>query len=323
MTKKTVTAFALSFLVLVAFCLYLYRDQLIAKKAEQPYEISVICPDQSTENWTTVKLGIDQAAQDLNVNVSFITLTNRNNVKEQVTLLSREVNNGADAVVIAPINSTSLKEPVEQASGKIPVVAMQSTVTGLPKLQTVSCDNYKMGNSLAKGIVRNEKGGRPVIILRNSVGSSNIDDSLRGVKDALKGWNSSILSCDIPDSAQDAYNAAKTAIGAHRDGIFIALDGATLEAAAKAKKDMLKTGSGSIRLYGVGRTNTVVSLLEQKIISAIAVDNEFNIGYLSVKTAVDSINKKMDGNTNVNFILVNSTNMYESESERMLFPFVR
>ena len=323
MTKKVVAGFALCFVVLVVFCLYLYRDQLIAKKAEEPYEISVICPDQSTENWTTVKLGIDQAAQDLNVNVSFITLTTRNNVKEQVTLLSREVNNGADAVVIAPINSTALKEPVEQASGKIPVVAMQSTVTGMPKLQSVSCDNYKMGNSLAREIVRNEKGGRQVIILRNSVGSSNIADSLHGVEDALKGWYSSVLYCDIPDSAPEAYSAARAAVTQHRNGIFIALDGATLEAAAKAKKDLMKSGAGSARIYGVGRTNTVVSLLEQKIISAIAVDNEFNIGYLSIKTAVDSINKKTDGNTNVNFIIVNSTNMYESESERMLFPFVR
>jgi ribose transport system substrate-binding protein len=323
MTKRVVAGFALCFLVLVVFCLYLYRDQLIAKKEEEPYEISVICPDQSTENWTTVKLGIDQAAQDLNVNVSFITLTTRNNVKEQVTLLSREVNNGADAVVIAPINSTALREPVEQAFGKIPVVAMQSTVAGLPKLQSVSCDNYKMGNSLAREIVRNEKGGKPVVIFRNSVGSSNIADSLHGVEDALKGWNGSVLYRDIPDSAPEAYSAARTAVTEHRDGVFIALDGATLEAAAKAKKDLMKSGAGSARIYGVGRTNTVVSLLEQKIISAIAVDNEFNIGYLSIKTAVDSINKKADGNTNVNFIIVNSTNMYESESERMLFPFVR
>jgi ribose transport system substrate-binding protein len=323
MTRKKTLVFILILLMFAASYVLLNKDSIFAKKENYPYEISVICRSQDTEAWTTMKLGIDQAATDLNADVSFITLSSANNVAEQISLLNREVDNGANAVVIAPINSTDLKVPIEQAAKKVPIIAMQSTVTGLPDLQTVSCDNYEMGQQLATELVQNENNSHGIVILRNSMGCSNIDDCFRGVENILKISNYSISFFDIPDDADKAYNAAKQRILSEPDGIYVAMDGETLEAVAKAKKDLSKSTAIGAKIYGVGRTNNVVSLLEEKVISAIAVDNEYNIGYLCIKSAVDSIQGKSDGNTNVNFIIVNNTNMYESESERMLFPFVR
>jgi ribose transport system substrate-binding protein len=59
------------------------------------------------------------------------------------------------------------------------------------------------------------------------------------------------------------------------------------------------------------------------VINAIAVENDYNLGYLCVKSAVNRIHNQDDGNANINYLIVNSTNMYQSESERMLFPFIR
>lgn len=323
MTKRKLIVFLLILVLFVMSYVVLNRDSFFIQKKNDPYEISVICRGQNTEVWTTIKQGIDQAAEDLNVDVSFITLSRENSASEQISLLSREVDNGANAVVIAPVDSSDLKRPLESAMKKIPVIAMQSTVSGMKDLPVISCDNAQMGRSLAQKLVKNEKGGK-VVILRNGAGGSNVTDSYRGAVEELQNCQRQVSSCGIPDDTTAAYAAAKQLFLKNPDSIYIALDGETLEAVAKAKKDLGKQMENRVKLYGIGRTNTVVSLLDEKTISAVAVDNDYNIGYLCIKSAVDRINQNgSEEKTNVNFLVVDRTHMYDSESERMLFPFVR
>ena len=47
-----------------------------------------------------------------------------------------------------------------------------------------------------------------------------------------------------------------------------------------------------MKFMELGSTSKIISFLEDKVINATAMQNEFNIGYLGVKTAVDMINGK-------------------------------
>lgn len=318
MSKKKIVLF-LSFLALFLLCYLIWNKSIkVTQDSKQTYQVSVICRSENTETWSTMKQGIDQAAKDLNVDVSFITLSSRNNVQEQVTLLNREVNNGADAIVIAPVNSHSLDKPIAEALKKVPVIAMQSTVAGLSNLDTVSCDNAGMGKALALEL---EKSGdnSEIVVFRNSMNCSNVSDCEQGIEKELK--NKKLIFCDIPDNSQEAYNMAKKYLINYPGDTFIALDAETLETVGQAKKD-LKGECQQSKIYGVGRTNKVVSFLEENIINDTAVENDYNMGYLCIKSAVDRINNKDDGNSNINYLIVNRSNMYQSESERMLFPFI-
>ncbi|NLJ31745.1 MAG: sugar ABC transporter substrate-binding protein [Clostridiales bacterium] len=323
MTRKKIIPFVFILLLFIPAYIFLNRDDIFTPaKSSGPYEISVICRGKSSESWNTVKLGIDQAAKDFNADVSFITLSKNNSVSEQISLLSREIKNGADGIVIAPVNSDELKKPLEQTAKKVPVIAMQSTVAGMDGLRTVSCDNYRMGRSLAAELVK-KRTGEPVVILQGSTGSSAAAESLRGVCDGLKQAGRAFSTFDMPNDGAASYQAVRQEISKKAGTVFVALDGETLETAARAKKDLGKLSESESPLYGIGITNTGVSLLEEKIISAVAVDNEYNIGYLCIKSAVDSINHQDDGNIDVDFLIVNHSNMYDTESEHMLFPFVR
>ena len=320
MSKRKVILF-FSFLVLFLLSyLVLNKSIKLTQQNKQTYEVSVICRSENTEAWNTMKQGIDQAAKDLNVDVSFITLSSRNNAKEQATFLNREINNGADAVVIAPVNSSDLNKSIEESMKKVPVIAMQSTITGITGLQKISCDNTGMGKSLAQELKKSDPDGSEVVILKNSMDCSNVSDCARGIEAELK--DRKLIYCDVPDDSGQAYYMARECLINHSSDTFIALDAETLEAFGQAKKD-LKGQSQLTKIYGVGRTNKVVSLLEEKVINAIAVENDYNLGYLCIKSAVNRLHNKDDGSASINYLIVNSTNMYQSESERMLFPFIR
>ncbi|MBW7573056.1 substrate-binding domain-containing protein [Caproiciproducens faecalis] len=324
MTRNKVKAFILILFVFAGSFLILNRDRFLEKKNSDPYEISVIWRSKSTESSTTIKQGIDQAARDFNAEVSFITLSGENNAGEQISLLQREIKNGADAIVIAPVNSTDLKEPIQKAQKGIPVVAMQSTVTTIKDLPSISCDNEKLGSALAETILENSKSHGHIAILRNSMDCSNIQQRYLGVLKTLKTAKDEIEYWEIPNDSQEAYDTVKGMLQTSQADTLVALDATTLEAAAKAEKDLLKTGSAQVKIYGIGRTNTVVSLLEEQIINSIGVENEYNLGYLSIRTAVEKINKaQTTGQSNINFAIVNHENMYNSDNQRLLFPFVR
>ncbi len=324
MTRKKIMVFIVILLVFVVSFLILYRDRIYEKKGNEPYQISVITRGKNTESWTTIKQGIDQAAKDLNAEVSFVTLSSENNTGEQILLMQREITNGAGAIVIAPANSTDLKQPIEKARKSIPVITMQSTVDTIENLPYISCDNFELGSALARKLVSSNGQVRKIAILRNSMDCSNIHQRYTGVITTLNGTKNKIEYWDIPDDPQEAYDTARGMLQNSDAATLIALDGATLEAVGKAERDLLKTGSKQVEIYGLGRTNTVVSLLENQVINSIGVENEYNLGYLSIKSAVDRINKKLDdGNTKINFAIVDHEDMYNSDNQRLLFPFVR
>ena len=67
-----------------------------------------------------------------------------------------------------------------------------------------------------------------------------------------------------------------------------------------------------------------ISLIEEEIINATVIQNEFNIGYLSVNTAVNKIeHKKIDNKINIESTVINGENMYSKENQKILFPIVR
>jgi ABC-type sugar transport system, periplasmic component len=324
MTRNKIKVFILILFAFAGSFLILNRDRFFEKKNSDPYEISVIWRSKSTESSTTIKQGIDQAARDFNAEVSFITLSGENNAGEQISLLQREINNGADAIVIAPVNSTDLKEPIEKAQKGVPVVAMQSTVTTIKDLPTISCDNQKLGSALAETILKNGGGRGHIAILRNSMDCSNIQQRYLGVLQTLKSSQYDMESWEIPNDSQEAYDTVKRMLQTSGADTLVALDASALEAAAKAEKDLLKAGRTQVQIYGIGRTNTVVSLLEEKVINSLGVENEYNLGYISIRTAVEKINNKQAaGQANINFAIVNHENMYNSDNQRLLFPFVR
>ena len=64
-------------------------------------------------------------------------------------------------------------------------------------------------------------------------------------------------------------------------------------------------------------------MIEENVINSIAMQNEFNVGYLSVKASVSQIEEKSIDDSIITSTIINSRNMYSKENQRMLFPFVR
>ena len=171
----------------------------------------------------------------------------------------------------------------------MPVVAIESTVEGLENLPYIGCDNFALGRALGEEIFKQGAKGNKVAILQSSLSCSSVYERYQGMLEVLQQNGMELSFWEIPDDPTQAYETAKKLLQKRDVNKAVALDGATLEAVARAEKELSPPGSDYSRYIWRGTHQPGCFLSGRKVITSIGVQNEFNIGYLGVTTAVSQI----------------------------------
>ena len=87
---------------LVLLFLMSSTDLIIKERAVQIDSISVILSEDTDDYYQNFRKGMEKAATDLRSDVRLITLYDRKDQDQQVELTTREIRDGAGAVVIEP-----------------------------------------------------------------------------------------------------------------------------------------------------------------------------------------------------------------------------
>lgn len=321
--KKKLVFFILFIMVLASSLLLLKEG---GKKEVVIYDIAVIIRGRNSEEWNVMKAGMEQASLEMNVNLRFITLLEENSVEEQEDYLKREITSGTDAIVISPANYTELSPMIESINKKIPIVLFESTIDTKQNIPYISCDNYKLGQSLAEEVVRNGNTRNKIVIAKSDLNCSSINERYNGFIDEINNSKNTYDVVEFPKDASKLYSKVRNIIEENKVDVLVAFEPSVLEELGRAKKYIINNTNvnSDVEIYGTGRTSAIISLIEENIINATAIQNEFNVGYLSIKTAVSRIeNKKFDSKINIKSTLINSKNMYSKENQKMLFPITR
>lgn len=101
MTRRNIIVFVFLLCVFAVSFLVLTFDVFGEQKPKEVLDISFVVRGKSSDSWVSMRQGAEQAASEMNVNLSFITLTEENDAQEQVGLFDREVINGADAILVS------------------------------------------------------------------------------------------------------------------------------------------------------------------------------------------------------------------------------
>lgn len=321
--KKKIVLFILFLSVLVSSLILIKEG---GKKEIVVYDIAVIIRGKNSEEWNIMKAGMNQASSEMNVNLRFISLLEENNVEEQKEYLQRQIDSGTDAIIISPADYTDLVNVIESINKKIPIVLFESKIDTKENIPYISSDNYKLGQELAEEVVRNGNTRNNIIIAKSNHKYSSLNDRYNGFIDEINKGKNTYEVMEMPKDDSKLYSKIKTILLDNKSQVLVAFEPDVLEAIGRTKKYILSNSqvNSNIELYGIGRTSTIISLIEEKIIDGIEIQNEFNVGYLSVKAAVYRIeNKKLDNKINIESTLINSGNMYSKENQKILFPIVR
>lgn len=284
------------------------------EKHHQPplLEMSVILRDGDGAV-STMRKGMEQAAQDLNVELRFLIPAEDNSAVQQAQLLEREVAGAAPAVLLIPADREALGDAVSAAAGKTTLVTVETDMTAWRAAASITMDHQELGAALGAAALNGVPEGGTVLLLDSLPGDNGIRERMEAAKAVLEreGRQARVYKWD-PDTT-----SLPDILRIERPRAIIAF-----EAAALADVAELSRGEDAFPLlYGCGSTASIAAALEKGRVTAITAVNVFSAGYLAVEAAAAlARHEDWTAAAPVAFSIVRQETMYDSDNQKLLFP---
>lgn len=298
-----------------------------AGHTEQKTKIAVIAKGTSSDFWQSVKRGVDAAATEYNVSVTFEGPENEEDYRAQNAFIEAAVSNGANAIVLSAIDyekSSVVMETAAQSGVKI--VTIDSAADSPQVSMFIGTDNEAAGLAAAKAATDGFAPESKIYIgLVNYYQST--DNGIKREK-GFRNYIDTLSNAEIVAAVNVASNTESASAGAaallHENpqiNVLVGLNEWTTLGVGTAIQNL----NLAEQVRGVGfDTNTVsVGMLETGEMDALVVQNPFAIGYLGVQNAAELVagegGEKADIYTSVTTVTKN--NMFDSEVQKLLFEF--
>lgn len=318
--------FGILILVLVVIIVWASYSMLNVGKSEEEYTVSVIVDDSNNERWTSLRQGLEQAAGDYNMNLNYVSTGKLSSMDEELALIQRELENGADGIIVQAVSSEGEMQNLEEVSAQVPVFLLESDVMPEEVYAIVGPDNLAIGGAIADAVKQDfgeELAGKKIGILCGNQKQLAMQQRLQGVWEGLVAADADIVwKIGTNDNGSDEMeNWLKDADSVE---IVITLGNTQTEQMVDYLQSM-ENDEMECHIYGVGCSEKVVYYLDKGIIRTLVVPNEFNMGYLSVEAIAEQLHYHLSKveNSQVDYLVINKENLYEEENQKVLFPIVQ
>lgn len=193
--------------------------------SDKPY-IAMIAKGFQHQFWQVVKKGAEDAAKDLNVNITFEGPATESDINDQVNMVNAALAKNPVALGVAALDTKALSSQLAEAqSKKIPVVGFDSGIPDAPEGQvaaTASTNNYNAAKLAAEEMIKSEelvaniKGAtkdNPIVIgvLSQDATSASIVDRTAGFIDEMKKQCEDLVGAGSVDvSGHDNFKSPAT-----------------------------------------------------------------------------------------------------------------
>ena len=309
---------------------------LSCKKAEAPttnkkLSIAVIPKGTTHEFWKSIHAGSNKAAIELSqqgydVEVLWKGPLREDDREQQIQVVEGFTAQGVSGIVLAPLDDRALARPVADAKrAGVPTVIIDSGLQSKDFVSFVATDNRKGGSLAAERMGQLLNGKGKVLVLRYAEGSASTTEREAGFIDTIKEKYPGIelVSTDqyagaTRDTAKRASENLLNRFGDEVQGIFTPNESSTA-GMLLALEDIGK--AGKISFVGFDVSQRFIDALNAGQLHGIVVQNPFNMGYLGVKTMVESLTgKPVADRIDTGVMLVTKDNMSSAEVNELLHP---
>lgn len=321
--------FLLVLLSLVAGCTK--SNGPAAPNAKKKLTIAVIPKGTTHEFWKSIHAGSIKAANELTAQGTEVEVIWKGPLREddreqQIQVVEGFAAQGVSGIVLAPLDNRALVRPVSDADrAGVPTVIIDSGLESEEFVSFVATDNRKGGTLAADRMGQLLNGKGKVLVLRYAEGSASTTEREEGFLSQIKEKFPGIELVSTNQYAGATRDTAKRAsenllnqFGDQVQGIFTPNESSTA-GMLLALQDIGK--AGKVSFVGFDSSQTFIDALNANQLHGIVVQNPFNMGYLGVRTMVESlqgkpVNKKID----TGVMLVTKDNMEAPEVKALLHP---
>lgn len=293
--------------------------------------IAVIPKGTSHEFWKSIHAGALKAARELStpgaeVEVIWKGPLREDDREQQIQVVEGFASQGVNGMVLAPLDNRALVRPVEEAkTSGVPTVIIDSAIESQSIVSFVATDNRKGGVLGADRLGELLGGKGKVILLRYAEGSASTEEREAGFLQEMKTKfpNIELISTDqyagaTRDTAKRASENLLNRFGDDVQGIFCPNE-STTAGMLSALQDIGK--AGKVMFVGFDTSQMFIDAMKAKQLHGIVVQNPFNMGYLGVKTIVDSLkNRPVEKRIDTGVTVITPENLDAKESQALLHP---
>lgn len=296
------------------------------KKIEERRMSLVYIPkveDSTNDFWKALILGTKMAAKEYNADIEIKAPTEENDIERQNELLKEAISEEPDAILFSPSSFTESNDLLKEAKEKGIRISFIDSYTG-EKVQdlTVATDNLEAGEKLGKFAATLLGPDDQIAIVAHVKGVSTAVEREEGFRKGLGDLAKNIVEvvyCDsqyeksrkLTQELMEKYPNLKMVAGMNE---YSSVGAARAVKAAGAKD--------RIQVVGVDSSQEAVQLMENGVFKGLVVQKAFKMGYIGVKETILMLRgKSYEKDINSGCELVTPDNMYDSEIEKLLFPF--
>ena len=250
--------------------------------------IGYITKSATNAGWMMINQGAEDAAAEEGVKLVSVGPAFQGDLSSQLEVFENLVAQGAAAIGVAPADSAGIVPAVNDAmSAGIPIVAIDTGVSGAEVTSFVATDNYavaKVQGAVAATLVED---GQPVIYITGNQAQSTGQDRRNGFMEAFAAArpNSEILEVPTEWSSEQAQEGVEAILSTRNDVAMVvnAWDGATM--AAKAALENLGYGAGDVKLVGFDGASDAIGAMDEGWVHADTAQMLYQMGYQGIKAA--------------------------------------
>jgi ribose transport system substrate-binding protein len=293
--------------------------------------IAVIPKGTTHEFWKSIHAGSNKAARELteqgtDVEVIWKGPLREDDREQQIQVVEGFAAQGVNGMVLAPLDDRALVRPVSDAKrAGVPTVIIDSGLQSSDFVSFVATDNRKGGLLAADRMGQLLNGKGKVIVLRYAEGSASTTEREAGFIDEIKQKFPQIELISTNQYAGATRDTAKRAaenllnqFGDDVQGIFTPNESSTA-GMLLALQDIGK--AGKVSFVGFDSSQAFIDAINANQLHGIVVQNPFNMGYLGVKTMVESLQgKPVEQKIDTGVMLVTKDNLSSPEVQTLLHP---
>ena len=293
-----------------------------AAPAEKLY-IPVISKGFQHQFWQAVKLGSENAAKDLNVDITFEGPESEAMVDKQVEMFQTALDKKPAAICLAAVDSKAFQPLLEKAKAAgIPVIGFDSGVDSDIPVTTATTDNIAAAALAADKMVELIGGEGEVAVIAHDQTSRTGIDRVKGFTDQIAAKYPNVTIVDTQYGGGDQLKStdlAKAIIQAHPNlkGFFGANEGSIIGVLNAAKELGME---GKLTIIGYDSGQQQMDAIRSGAESGAITQNPIGIGYKCVEAAVKAYNgETLPKIIDTGFMWYDKTNIDDPEIQAVLY----
>ncbi|MDX6497966.1 MAG: ribose transport system substrate-binding protein [Blastocatellia bacterium] len=321
-------------LIILTALLFSFSCSKTGQQSGKKFTIAVIPKGTTHEFWKSIHAGADKAASEYTAQGTNVEIIWKGPLREderegQIQVVEGFISQGISGIVLAPLDDRALTRPVEEAKrANIPTVIIDSGLRSDQIVSFVATDNLKGGTLAADRLGELMSGKGKILMLRYQEGSASTEQREAGFMQEMKAKfpgievvSSNQFAGPTRDTAKAASENLLNRFGNDIQGVFTPNESSTT-GMLLALQDMKL--AGKVMFVGFDSSPSFVEAMRNKQMHGTVLQSPFNMGYLGVKTMVDSLlGKPVEKRIDTGVALVTPDNLDDPKIRELLQPPVK